>query len=426
MSVLFVDMVGSTARADGADPEDVRDLNQLYYKETRERVERHGGVLEKYIGDAVVAVFGAPLARSDDSERAVRAALSVLEGILELNERHPGLDLEVRAAVCTGEAVVAVDSTPADALVTGDVVNTAARLQNAAPPGFVLVDSETHGLTRRAFDYEEFPPIEAKGKREPILVWLVGKPLAAAGGQASSDTPFVGRDHELLLMSTLWDRAVSAGAPHLISVLGPAGIGKSRLVREFAFKAEKAGGRLLWGRSLPYEEQTPYLAFGEMLRYTAGIFENDPAEMGRAKLATLVDSLFPASEAIETTRYLSLLLGLGLDEPASEAIHLLFAARRSVELLSEQPAASPPLRGCPLGRRSAPRSRRLPRLSRVGSPRRFRLDRPPRVPGETVVLGRGHDVADDPVAGSSDDRRGDLGGRLTAYRSEPLDGGEGG
>jgi class 3 adenylate cyclase/tetratricopeptide (TPR) repeat protein len=335
VSVLFVDLVGSTARADGADPEDVRDRNQLYYQETRERIERHGGVVEKYIGDAVVAVFGAPLARSDDAERAVRAALSILEGIRELNERHPGLDLAVRGAVCTGEAVVAVDSMPADALVTGDVVNTASRLQNAAPPGRILVDPETHGVTRRSFGYEELPPIEAKGKREAVLAWLVGEPLAAAG-RVASDTPFVGRDQELLLMRTLWDRAISVGAPHLISVLGPAGIGKSRLVRELASEVEKASGRVLWGRSLPYDEQTPYLAFGEMLRHAAGIFENDPAEVAREKLAALVGSLFPASETAETTRHLSLLLGLGLDEPASEAIHLLFAARRSVELLSER------------------------------------------------------------------------------------------
>ena len=108
VSILFVDQVGSTAHADGADPEDVRDRNQLYYDETRERIERYGGACEKYIGDAVMAVFGAPLARSDDAERAVRAALGVLEGVRELNERHPGIDLEVRAAVCSGEAMVAI------------------------------------------------------------------------------------------------------------------------------------------------------------------------------------------------------------------------------------------------------------------------------------------------------------------------------
>src|SRR5712692_2061966 len=164
VSVLFVDVVGSTARADGADPEDVRDLNQLYYREVRGRIERHGGTIEKYVGDAVMAVFGAPLARSDDAERAVRAFLSILEGIADLNERNPNLDLQVRAAVCTGEAMVSVDAAPADALVTGDVVNTAARLQSAAPVGRAFVGAETYGLTRHAFDYRELDAVDAKGK----------------------------------------------------------------------------------------------------------------------------------------------------------------------------------------------------------------------------------------------------------------------
>ena len=164
VSILFVDVVGSTARADGADPEDVRERNQLYYRETRERIERYGGVVEKYIGDAVMAVFGAPLARSDDAERAVRAALSALEGIHELNERHAGLDLEIRAAVCSGEAMVAINAAPGDALATGDVVNTAARLQSAAPPGRAVVGENTYRLTRHAFSFEELPPDRREGQ----------------------------------------------------------------------------------------------------------------------------------------------------------------------------------------------------------------------------------------------------------------------
>ena len=182
VSVLFVDMVGSTALADGADPEDVRDRNQLYYDEVRSRIEQYGGTLEKYIGDAVMAVFGAPLARSDDAERAVRASLSILDGIRELNERQPGIALQVRVGITTGEALVAVDAAPEDALATGDVVNTASRLQTAAPAGQAIVDAQTYDLTRHAFRFEALPPIEAKGKREPVPAWLVGDPprLAAA------------------------------------------------------------------------------------------------------------------------------------------------------------------------------------------------------------------------------------------------------
>jgi class 3 adenylate cyclase/tetratricopeptide (TPR) repeat protein len=336
VSILFVDVVGSTARADGADPEDVRERNQLYYRETRERIERYGGVVEKYIGDAVMAVFGAPLARSDDAERAVRAALSTLEGVHDLNERHAGLDLQVRAAVCTGEAMVSINPSPGDAIATGDVVNTAARLQSAAPPGSAVVGQDTYRLTRHAFAFEELPPVEAKGKSESVHAWLVGEPLVSPANRPTSRTPLVGRDQELLMIRTVWNRAKNASHPHLVTVLGPAGIGKSRLALEAATEIEAQGGRALWGRSLPYEEQTPYRGVGQIVRRAAGIFENDPVEKARDKLAACVASLFPEAEAAEATRYLSLLLGLGLDEPASEVIHLQFAMRRFVEHLSER------------------------------------------------------------------------------------------
>src|SRR3954452_12915626 len=166
VSVLFVDIVGSTARADGADPEDVRDRNQLYFTEARQRIEHYGGIVEKYIGDAVMAVFGTPLAKADDAERAVQAALSIIEGSHDLNAAHPGLDLELRAAVCSGEAVVAIDAAPGEPLATGDVANTAARLQNAAPPGGVLIGQQTYELVRHSFDLTPLEPIQAKGKRE--------------------------------------------------------------------------------------------------------------------------------------------------------------------------------------------------------------------------------------------------------------------
>ncbi len=335
VSILFVDVVGSTARADGADPEDVRERNQLYYRETRERIERYGGVVEKYIGDAVMAVFGAPLARSDDAERAVRAALSAVEGVRELNERHPGLDLEVRAGVCSGEAMVAIHATPGEALATGDVVNTAARLQSAAPPGRAVVGEDTYRLIRHAFALDALPPIDAKGKAEPVAAWLVGEPLVSPANRPTSQTPLVGRDRELLIVRTVWDRAVNGSRPHLVTVLGPAGIGKSRLALEVATEVEAQGGRALWGRSLPYEEQTPYRGIAQIVRLAARIYENDLVTASREKLAATVATLLPEAEVAETTRYLSLLLGLGLDEPASEVIHLQFATRRFVEHLSK-------------------------------------------------------------------------------------------
>ena len=335
VSILFVDIVGSTAHADGADPEDVRERNQLYYDEVRSRIEQYGGTLEKYIGDAVMAVFGAPLATSDDAERAVRASLSILDGIRELNERHPGIALAVRAGVTTGEALVAVDAAPEDALATGDVVNTAARLQTAAPPGHVIVDAQTHDLTRHAFGFEALRPIEAKGKRELVPAWLVGEALGTPA-RPTSETPLVGRDHELSLIASVWDRAVTSGHPHLVTVLGPAGIGKSRLAHEVAEDVRSKGGRELSGRSLPYEEQSPFRAAAEMVRTAAGIYEAEPVADARGKLATLAGSLFPEPDVAEETRYLSLLLGLGLDEPPDEPIHLLFAVRQLIEHLSER------------------------------------------------------------------------------------------
>ncbi|MGH2757697.1 MAG: ATP-binding protein [Actinomycetota bacterium] len=335
ISALFVDQVGSTARADGADPEDVRDRNRLYYEETRSRIEGHGGILEKYAGDAVMAVFGAPLARSDDAERAVRAALSILEGISELNERHPGLDLEVRVGVATGEAMVEIDPPPGSSLATGDVVNTAARLETAAPPGRAIVGAETFRLTKHAIRYEELPPIEAKGKPAPVPAWLVVEAIPEIIA-AAPRTPLVGRDREMLLIRTVWDGVVSTGNPHLISLLGPAGIGKSRLAREVEAEVEAGGGQVLWGRSLPYEQKTPYHAASQVVRRASGIHGSDPIETAREKLSKLVASLLPEAESADATRYLSLLLGLGLDEPAREPIELHFALRRLAEELSER------------------------------------------------------------------------------------------
>ena len=335
VSVLFVDQVGSTARADGADPEDVRDRNRLFYEEMRSRIARHGGVVEKYAGDAIMAVFGAPLARADDAERAVRTGLSLLAGIEELNGRHPDLEIQVRIGICTGPAVVEIDPAPDSALATGDVVNTAARLQASAPVGGVIVDVETHRITRDAFSYERVVPIQAKGKRDPVEAWIVGRALLQPAARPESRTPLIGRDRELLLIEGLWERSAHARRPHLISILGPPGIGKSRLAREATTRLEGAGARAVWGRSLPYDEQTPYHAAGQMIRHLAAIFEDDPSHVAREKLSTLIDSLLPAEEAPDVTRYLSLLLGLGLDDAASHAVHLQFAMRRLIERLSE-------------------------------------------------------------------------------------------
>jgi class 3 adenylate cyclase/tetratricopeptide (TPR) repeat protein len=336
VSILFVDQVGSTSRADGADPEDVRDRNRLYYEETRGRIERHGGLLEKYAGDAVMAVFGVPLARANDAESAVRAALSILEGIRQLNGAHPGLDLDVRVGICTGEAVVEIDAPAESALATGDCVNVAARLQSAAPPGRAIVGAETYRLTKHAFGYEELPAFAAKGKRHPVAAWLVEQPLALSVSSSELRSTLVGRNHEMVLLRTVWERAVEGRQPHLVSVIGEAGIGKSRLTAEIGAEVESGGALVLWARSHPYDQPTPYRAVAQLVRQAAAIFESDAVEVARQKLGLLLASLAPPDEVEPMTRYLSLLLSLGLDERARETIDLQYATRRLLENLSER------------------------------------------------------------------------------------------
>jgi class 3 adenylate cyclase len=228
VSVLFVDLVGFTSRSDRADPEDVRDTLQLYHSRVKEQIERYGGTVEKFIGDAVMAVFGAPVSHGDDAERAARAGLRVLETIGELNREQPALDLSARAAVTTGEAVVAVGSVPefGEALAMGDVVNTASRLQSAAPTGRLVVGEETYRATRNLIAYDEMASILAKGKREPIRAWLAVAPVAAPAERPVTSAPMVGRDREMALVESIWDRAVAERRPHLVTVIGPEGIGK--------------------------------------------------------------------------------------------------------------------------------------------------------------------------------------------------------
>jgi class 3 adenylate cyclase/tetratricopeptide (TPR) repeat protein len=330
-----VDQVGSTARADGVDPEDVRDRQRIYFEDVRGRLERFGGVVEKYAGDAVMAVFGAPLARSDDAERAVRSALSILDGVRELNQTHPDLDLEVRIGVCTGEAMVELDPKPGMTLATGDIVNTAARLQTAAPPGGVIVGPDTYQLTRHLFKYLALDAVVAKGKREQIPAWRAIEEISSAAAQTSL-APLIGRESEMQLIRAVWQRAVSGRQVQLVSILGPAGIGKSRLAREVAAEAESSGAQVFWGRSLPYDEQTPYHAAAQMMRRAAGIYDHDPVELARLKLAGFIDTLLPEPERRDATRFVSLLMGLGLDEPTSESIHLRFTMRRLFEALADR------------------------------------------------------------------------------------------
>ena len=296
VSVLFADLVGFTTRSDGADPEDVRAALRPYQARIRAEVERFGGTLEKFAGDGVMAVFGAPVAREDDAERAVRAALRVHEAIGDLNAEQPALDLAARAAVATGEAVVALDAR-ADAgetLVAGDVVNTASRLEGAAPAGGVVVDERTRRAAGDRFTWEALEPLALRGKALPVPAFLV---LAArsrfgvdleAGGRAE----LVGRDRELALLTDVFERTVHGATAQIVTVVGEPGVGKSRLVSELRAHVDARPELVAWrqGRCISFGHDVAFWALGEIVKAEAGILESDEPERAAARLASAVDA----------------------------------------------------------------------------------------------------------------------------------------
>jgi class 3 adenylate cyclase/tetratricopeptide (TPR) repeat protein len=335
VSVLFVDIVGSTARAHGADPEDIRDLLRRFHAPVRRIVDQHGGVIEKFIGDAVVAVFGARLAHGDDALRAVRCGLRIGEAVSELNAQDQALQLAIRGAVATGEAVVELgaDAQRGEAIAVGDVMNTAARLQAAAPPGGIVVGATTERATRRQVRYEPMEPITAKGIPEPVAAWLaVG--LAEAPAR---EAPLVGRAAELAQLQSAVDGDRATGV-RLRAVLGPPGMGKSRLAAELSRWIEGQGGATYRGRCLPYAERRAYQASVDQIKQLAGIYEADEPAVARAKLSAAVQRHVGERHA-EVTRHLSLLLALGLDEPIKARQPLFYAVRLLLEgLAAEGPA----------------------------------------------------------------------------------------
>ena len=291
VSVLFCDLVGFTAASDAADPEDVRARIRPYHQRLRPEIERHGGTVEKFVGDAVMAVFGAPVAHEDDAERAVRAGLRVLEAIEELNEVDPRLSLQVRVGVATGEAVVALGARPelGEGIVTGDVVNTASRLQGAAPVNAVVVGEETYRQTERIFDYEELDPVSVKGKAVPLALY---RPLRAACPLRHGRDPVAcGPARRPRPGKTTLDRNASSASVQqrscqLVTVVGEPGVGKSRLCSELFAYIEERPGLVRWrqGRCLPYGEGIAFWALGEIVKAECGILESDSPQEARAKL----------------------------------------------------------------------------------------------------------------------------------------------
>jgi len=336
ITCLFCDLVGFTARAEAMDPEDVRRLLQPYHALVRVELERFGGTVEKFIGDAVMAVFGAPIAHEDDPERAVRAALAIRDALAEEG------GLEVRIGITTGEALVALDARPetGEGMASGDVVNTAARIQAAAHPGGLLVDETTMHATERAIEYAEASSVDAKGKSHPIAVWQAVRARARVGVERLSDTPLVGRERELALLRSTWSRVAEEREPQLVTLVGVPGIGKSRLVSEL-FETIRTGahGLVAWrnGRSLPYGEGVTFWALGEIVKAHAGILESDPLDATTAKLRQAIESvLSDPGEAGWVERHLRPLAGLDADETGvSGAASEAFAAwRRFLEAVA--------------------------------------------------------------------------------------------
>ena len=294
MSVLFCDLVGFTASSEAADPEDVRARLHPYHARLREEIERYGGTVEKFVGDAVMAVFGAPVAHEDDAERAVRAGLRILEAIAELNEADPSLALEVRVGIGTGEAVVALAARPeqGEGIVTGDVVNTASRLQGVAPVDGIAVSDQTYRSTERVFDYGQLEAATVKGKSEPLVVWRPLRARARFGTDVTRryTTPLVGRELERPLLIGTFERAAQQRSVQLVTIVGEPGVGKSRLVAELLAYVEAKPELTRWrqGRCLPYGEGITFWALGEIVKAEAGILESDSAEVAVAKLEAAV------------------------------------------------------------------------------------------------------------------------------------------
>ena len=333
VSVVFVDLVGFTSRSEQLDPEDVRAILTPYHGTVRDELESFGGVVEKFVGDAVMAVFGAPTAHGDDPERAVRAALAVRDAVAALNEQQPELELRIRGAVNTGEAVVTLAARPAlgEAMVAGDVVNTASRLQQHAPVGEIIVGEETYRATRGGIEYEPVEAIAAKGKPTPVEAWRAVAPSSAMGERNMSSTPFVGRKREVDLLEATWERVERERRPHLITVLGAPGVGKSRLAAEFTERISARGGRVVRGRCLPYRERSAYGAFAMQVKDLAGIYDSDGVDVGVEKLRTSVGRLVGPEQAESVAGHLAILLGYETKATAPDRDSLFQSVRVFIE-----------------------------------------------------------------------------------------------
>jgi class 3 adenylate cyclase/tetratricopeptide (TPR) repeat protein len=345
VTVIFTDIVGSTARAEKLDPEDVRAVLAPYYVRLRQELERFGGTVEKFIGDAVVAVFGAPIAHEDDPERAVRSALAIRSAVAEMNAADATLDLHIRIGVNTGEALVVLDARPSEGegMVAGDVINTAARLQSLASIDGIFVGDLTRRATSHTIDYRSVAPLQAKGKSEPLVAWETLGPKKTPSTSLSARHRLIGRSNELSRLGRALARVTKNRAPGVVTILGSAGVGKSRLLDEFA--AQLGGAAVVYrGRCLSYGEGITYWPIVDIFKGAAGILQSDETDVVSAKLEALLATLHDVDEDELRTMAAALgnLLGVtttlrgAFDTGQITQAELHWGIRRVLQVLSER------------------------------------------------------------------------------------------
>ncbi|HEX5597495.1 MAG TPA: adenylate/guanylate cyclase domain-containing protein [Micromonosporaceae bacterium] len=367
VSILFVDLIDFTPYVERADPELVRAMQNNFFAATRQVVRRYGGVVEKYIGDAVMALFGAPVATETDALRCVRAGLELQRVLARLSfppdegrgyadlhgcdrdggGKHPAARLNFRVGVATGEALVDVSAARdgGQAIVAGDVVNTAARLQSVAPAGGVIVCGNTYARTRNAIRYEEQPPVTLRGRSSPTQVWLAHSVVRRQQPDHETDTiPLIDREHELNLLINALQRSIHDRMPQVVTVCGPAGIGKSRLVRELFRHVDQLTEVISWrvGRCPPFGENVTFAALADIVKSEAGILDTDPADTAQTRLTSAVTELVEPAEVDRLVNALSPLVGLpGTVLPVEETegawrrFLIALAARRPTVLVFE-------------------------------------------------------------------------------------------
>lgn len=353
VTVLFSDVTGSTSLGELLDPESLRNVMSRYFDLARTVVQRHGGTVEKFIGDAVMAVFGVPSAHEDDALRAVRAATEMRENLAELNdelERSSGVRLETRTGVNSGE-VVAGDTSSGQSFVSGDTVNVAARLEQAAQPGEILIGSGTLSLVRDAVRVEATEPLPLKGKAEPVPAFRLLDVLAGAPALARRlDSPMVGRDDELRRVVDAFDLVERGRSCELLTIVGEAGVGKTRLTIEVLSRlADRA--TVLEGRCLPYGEGITFWPLAEMVRRAAGIDDGDPPAHALAKIAALLngnDDAWLVRDRVGAA--------IGLSDATGAIQETFWATRRLLEALAADRPVVAVFRRHPLGGADAPGS----------------------------------------------------------------------